>query len=491
MASATPPVDFYPAAWLGLALLALVLFEPSTTRRWLHGALRGWLFGTAVNFAVLRFVPHTITRFTDLPLPVGLLALLLLAMFQGIPWAFAGWVTCQLHERRVPMSISFGAGVWVSAFVPTVFPWTVAGGISAARHLVQIADVIGERGVTALLAVSAALCAEGIRAVTGGRRLAAGWLALSVAVPALMIVYGLLRVHAIERVRELAPTVRIALVQPSTEARMRWDPQAADGIVQRLTMLTKAAEQRGAEVVVWPEAAYPYTMQATSRADLVGPYAVLQAGVRGPVLTGLLMHARDGSYNSATLVHGGRVDPPYHKMHLLAFGEAVPLASTFPALRRMFARGTGMIAGEHQVLLSSGPMHATVLNCFEDTLPEAGREAAGVNPNLLVNLTNDAWFVETRESELHLRLATMRAIELRRDLVRAVNLGPTSWVDATGLVRKRYDGDIPGSLPTEPALLEGHTLYARFGDFMGALFLALLGGAWWLGMRTKNKRRAV
>jgi len=495
MGSATPPFDIYPAAWIGQALLALSLFEGGAEgRAWSRGALRGWAFGTTVSLVVLRFVPHTIARFTDLPVPVAWLALLLLSMFQGLPWLITGWITRQLFERGVPGILAFGIGVWVSTFVPIVFPWTVAAGLSPLRSLVQLADVVGERGVSALLALSSALMAEAMRAwrTKDSARMAAR-AALAVALPITMMAYGWLRMRDVDVERAHAPTAHLALVQPSTEARMRWDPHEAEGILQRLTMLTKAAEQRGASLVVWPEAAFPYGIQASTRTDLFGARAILQTGVHGPVLTGAVMNTPAGSYNSAVLVHGGRLDPPYHKMHLLAFGEQVPLANVFPFLRRTFARGMGMIAGDHQVLITSGPLRAAVLNCFEDTLPEAGREAIGVDPNLLVNLTNDAWFVETEESELHLRLATMRAIELRRDFVRAVNFGPTTWIDAAGRVRKRYGVLVPGSLPVDPALLEGRTLYGQMGDFAGFALLALLSSTTWLGMwmATKRERRAA
>ena len=372
--------------------------------------------------------------------------------------------------------------MWISTFVPGVFGWTVASGISPWRSLVQIADVVGERGVSALIAMSSVLLAEAVEAALVASRRDRDRDARA------MMIAGAFRIRAIEGMRERAPKARVTLVEPSTEAHMRWDPREADAIVRKLTMLTIAAEQRGTDLVIWPEAAFPHKMAATSKTDLYGSYAILQPGVRGPVLTGLIMGTPEGAYNSATIAHGGKIDPPYHKMHLLAFGEAVPLAGQFPALRRAFIRGTGMIPGEHQVALVSGPIRAAVLNCFEDTLPEAGLEASDVDPNLLVNVTNDAWFAGTRESELHLRLATMRAIELRRDLVRAVNLGPTTWVDATGLVRGRYDPLIAGSLPTTPALLEEKTVYARFGDLAGVLLLGLMAGATWLG--TKRKRRA-
>lgn len=494
LALATPPVDVYAAALLGEALFAYALFddlgEGPAKRPRLAGALRGWLFGTTVNVLVLRFVPATITRFTNLPWALGALALLLLGMFQGLRWMLAGWLARQLAQRRVPAAFAFGVAVWASTFVPGVFDWTVAAGLSPVRSLVQVADVLGERGVSALLAIACALFAEAARAgLARRRRVAVQAAALGAAIPAAMMAAGALRIGEVEAARARAPTVRVALAQPETDARLRWDPAEADAIVRRLTMLTIAAEQRGTDLVVWPEAAFPYPMSSRAKTDMFGPRAILQPGVRGPVLTGLEMRApgRDGGmYNSATIVQGGRVEPPYHKMHLLAFGETVPFSATFPALRRAFVRGTGLVAGDRQVALTTGKIRAAVLNCFEDTLPEAGREAIGVRPNLLVNVTNDAWFVGTHESELHLRLATLRAVELRRDLVRAVNEGVTSWVDATGLVRARYALGVPGTLPARPALLEGTTIYARFGDLAGALFLGLLGAATWIGAWTKG-----
>ena len=487
---ATPPIDVYLAAFVGEALLAFALFDEDASppkRPWLAGALRGWIFGTAVNVVVLRFVPSTIVRFTDLPWAAGALALVLLGMFQGLRWAVAAWATRQLVQRRVPGFLAFGAAVWASTFVPSVFSWTVAGGLSPLRSFMQIAEVVGERGVSALIAIQCAMFAYAARALLAKQRRQSLYYALiGASIALVMIAGGALRVRAIEAARARAPRARVALAQPSTEARIRWEAGSEDAILRRLTMLTVAAEQRGTDLVVWPEAAYPYTMSATQRNDFFGPEAVLQPGVRGPVLTGLIMRARDGSYNSATLVAGGHVAPPYHKMHLLAFGESVPFSQTFPALRRAFVRGTGLVPGDHQVAFDAGKIRAAVLNCFEDTLPEAGIEAMDVNPNLIVNVTNDAWFVGTEESELHLRLATMRAIELRRDLVRSVNEGVTSWVDATGAVRARYASAIAGTLPTTPALLEGKTVYARIGDLAGVLLLGLLSVATWLGSRQKR-----
>ena len=107
-----------------------------------------------------------------------------------------------------------------------------------------------------------------------------------------------------------------------------------------------------------------------------------------------------------------------------------------------------------------------VLNCYEDTLTSVGRRVAvELAPNLLVNITNDAWFQGTAEPELHARLGAMRAIELRRDLVRAVNLGVTSWIDAAGIVQARYAGEEAATLLVSPTIRNGGlTAYARLGD---------------------------
>ncbi|HEY8080020.1 MAG TPA: apolipoprotein N-acyltransferase, partial [Labilithrix sp.] len=298
--------------------------------------------------------------------------------------------------------------------------------------------------------------------------------AIAAATILLVLGAGAIRIAQIEHARDAAPHVKIALVQPSFDASDRWDAARAKMMITRLTALTKTAESRGADLVVWPESAYPYTLPHGTRRSPYGDHAVLQDGVHGPVLTGAYLSSREHGYNAAILATpDGAISKSYDKRHLLWFGETVPLADVFPWLQKTFARGTGLAPGTEGVAFEVGPIRATVLNCYEDTLPVAGREAIELAPNLLVNVTNDAWFAGSAEGELHLRLATLRAVELRRDLVRAVNKGPTSFVDAAGRVRARYDEPFPAAVAVEPALLDAPpTLYARFGDWPFALLVA-------------------
>jgi apolipoprotein N-acyltransferase len=375
--------------------------------------------------------------------------------------------------------------------------------------MVQLADTIGERGVTALMALAAGLLASGVRLATARtnapataqataqtttrttRTRGAIAIACAVLVPLATLGFGALRIRQVDSLRAAAPTARIALVQPSIGATDRWEERNAAPILARLTDFTRRAEARGASLTIWPEASYPYPVAHASRRAPIDARAILQPGVRGPVLTGLVMTGGPGgSYNSAVVATAdGAVSEPYDKMHLVWFGETVPFADRIAWLRTAFARGMGLVPGDHQVSLVAGPVRAAVLNCFEDTLPESGLEAIATRPNLLVNVTNDAWFLGTSESELHLRLSALRAVEHRRDLVRAVNGGPTSWVDAAGRVRARLGPELPGTLMTEPALLESApTLFSRFGDLPCVLLVAAAVAARALSTRARTKR---
>ena len=446
-----------------------------------EGFLYGWCFGLGANLVALRFVPEVILRFTPLPAAAAYLALVLLAAAQALPWALGALAT-QLLGRRFPTlpgPLAFAIGIYIATFLPAIFPWTPAGGLTPWPALVQVAEVVGERGVSFLVALAAALAAHALgRARTESRRAALAPAALSLGVLAVMLGYGAVRMAAVERARAAAPHARITLVQPGFEATDRWAIDRADMMIERLTVLTKSAEQRGTDLTVWPESAYPYTIAHAARHSPGGMRAVLHEGVQGPVLTGAYLQGAKGlGYNSAILAtRDGKISEPYDKRHLLWFGETVPMADTFPWLRETFSKGTGLVPGHASVLFETGPIRAAVLNCYEDTLSEAGREAMEKNPNVLVNITNDAWFAGSAEGELHLRLAVLRAVETRRDLVRAVNRGPTSFVEATGRVRSRYDLDIPGTLPTSAALLTTPpTFFVRFGDLpLVVLVLALV-----------------
>jgi apolipoprotein N-acyltransferase len=479
-------------AWLLTDDRGMPAFAPPA-RVALTGARRGLAFGIGANLVALRFIPSVVERFTPLPWVAGCVGLGLLAAFEGTRWMVAG-VACEtLVRARVPRPAAFAAGVYAGTFVPTMFPWTPAGGASPWVAIVQLADVVGERGVTALMALAAALVASAVSAILRREPLrhAAFLTGAAVALVGAQIAFGVARIRAIERALTGA-RVRVALLQPAIAATIRWEDDRAPALLAGLGALTERGARQGAQLVVWPEAAYPYRLPHGVRRAPDTPRGIVPPGVSVPVLAGLLMtRDPDGSATNSALVAApdGGLSESYDKRHLLWFGETVPLADRLPWLRRVFARGLGLSSGDSERLLVAGPVHAAALICYEDTLPEAGREADSVAPNLLVNLTNDAWFTGSAESELHLRLAALRAVELRRDLVRAVNGGPTSWIDASGRVRARASPEFASVTMAEPALSDAPpTAYSRFGDAPWALALLVLANAavWRRALRSED-----
>lgn len=473
-AASSPPFDLTIGILVGLGLWA---FSRPNARR-------GFLFGLAANLEALRFVPRVIQTFTTLPLAAALLALVLLSAAQAVPWTLGGLLMRRLRERHgVPAPLAFALGVYGATLVPAVFPWTPAGGLSGWPILLQTAEAVGERGVSLLLALGCALL------VTFERRPAA----LGAATFAMLLGHGAVRMRSIDEARAAAPRPKVALVMPDFEAKLRTTEGTGASMMERLSRLTVDAERKGAELTVWPESAYPYVLRHGLARSPSGDRHFLQDGVHGPVLTGAYLSKGKGvGTNSAVLVlPDGSIGPSYDKRHLLWFGETVPLADVLPILRTIFARGTGIDAGTESIAMKAGPVVASVLNCYEDTLPIAGREAMGPRPNLLVNVTNDAWFAGTEESELHLRTAVPRAIETRRDLVRAVNRGPTTWVDASGRIVARLDpAKGPDILMTTPALLETPpTLYTRAGEL--PLFAMAVAVVLWRTLRHKSTAGAA
>jgi len=496
-ALSSPPTDLYPAVIVGLALLAAAVHDaPGFWRAFGRGA--AW--GTAAGLVGLRFVPEVIQRFTSLGAAPSYLALVLLAAAQSLVWAAgAGVASALLRRARVPLELAFSAGVFVAVLLPTVFAWTPAGVVSPWPVFLQLAEVIGERGVSVLFGLAAALLARAGLLVGRDRRFgrAAVLPALGAAgLLGLLAAQGSARMASLARASEGLPTVRVALVNHAVGPQERWEAKNHPPILRALRGLTQRAEEAGAELTIWPEAAYPYPLPHDARLAPGGARAVVGGEVRGPVLFGLITLAKPvavapglvevNSYNSATVVlPDGAMQPTQDKLQLLWFGETVPGGAYLPWLRRLFQRSGGLVPGEAPVALSLdrsvGPaLRMGVLNCYEDTLPGVGRRIAGaLQPNLLVNVTNDAWFTGSAEPELHARLAAMRAIELRRDLVRAVNLGVASWVDARGVVRARDERAEPGVLHATPSLREAPlTPYTRFGDapLAAALTLACLAG---------------
>ncbi len=398
--------------------------------------------------------------------------------------------------------------MYVSTFVPVMIPWTPAGGAGLWLPTFQLAELVGERGVDVVMALTAGLLASAWLAYRGrasgdDERLALRRAAMlggaAVAVFFAAFAYGHARIVAIDAARAQAPHEKVALIAPAFEASLHEEPSTRLPMLRTLQSLTHDAETAGgADVSIWPEGIYPWPLAHDGGRTPPGPRAPLgnavAGGIHGPVLSGVItIDSLDRVFNSATVFDAqGDMSPVYDKMHLLWFGETVPLAEEIPWIARTFARGLGMSAGHTDRALDLGGHPVAVMNCFEDCLPAAAREGGALSPSFLANVTQDGWFSGTTESELHMRIASLRSVETRRDLVRAVNSGLTSWYDATGRLRATFPADKPGYLLADVALLDlPPTFYVRNGDLPLGCLLAALTVLLLVRARARRQREAA
>jgi len=227
-------------------------------------------------------------------------------------------------------------------------------------------------------------------------------------------------------------------------------------------------EAQQVDLVIWPESGYYYALDPAMHN--------VKRQVLGRLQTPLLFGGMRVAYgqagpqlfNSAFLTDAqGELQATYDKTHLLAFGEFLPLGEYFPVLYRLSPQTSHFNRGTHVRPMPFMGMRLGTLICYEDILPQFVRRVMDQHPDILINLTNDAWFGESREPRIHLALATFRAVEQRRFLVRATNTGISAIVDPVGRVLGETPTFARANLIGTVKPMYGLTFYQQVGDWPG------------------------
>ncbi len=190
-------------------------------------------------------------------------------------------------------------------------------------------------------------------------------------------------------------------------------------------------------------------------------------------------------YNTAYMVaQDGRVLGKYHKNYLLLFGEYIPYGDKFPWVYKVLPEAGNLTPGDTLDMFELNGYKLGPIICYEDILPRFVRKLSKLQPNVFVNVTNDAWFGKTDEPMLHLALAMMRTVEHRKWLIRSTNTGVSAFVDPNGRMVKHTSIYEPEILRQSVAMMPPtRTIYSYLGDFLG--WIAVL----WSGMLFWARRR--
>jgi apolipoprotein N-acyltransferase len=493
-ALAMPPFGALPALAVSLTVAVWLLDGASAEGRSLSATLRsaalaGWIWGFGYFVAGLWWLGAAFLVEADLfawAMPLGVLGLpAVLAVFPALSFALARALWSPGAARLFAFAFGLASSEWLRGHLFTGFPWNILGmALGQNLWLMQAASVVGLYGLTVLSVILCSAPATWGTGVTGRER--AGPTVAAVLAVAALTAFGAFRLPS-----DPAPTVAgvaLRIMQPNVPQDAKFNPANRDDIMRRYLALSGRAPSPRAMAagdvthLIWPESAFPFLLErdATALGQIA---ALLPPGTT--LITGAARAEEPGPeeeraryYNAVqVLTDDGTIAASYDKAHLVPFGEYLPGA--FEALLRglslrEFVRVPGGFepGGTRSALVVPGlpPVAATI--CYEAIFPGAVLPS-GPRPELILNVTNDAWFGNTPGPRQHFAQSRLRAVEEGVPLVRAANSGISAVVDPYGRVigalpldvADVLDSSLPRAIPPTPFSLFGNVLF-------GAMVLA-------------------
>ena len=485
LAGSFPLPDLYGLAWVGLVPLILVM----QNRPFKSGFVAGLVFFAST----LYWLNIVMTTYGHLPVALSGLLYLLLSAYLSLYWGIATWATCRLKEFRsysyaLTLPVLWCGLEFAREFMLTGFPWSSLGYSQHAwLPIIQSADLFGVYGVGFLIVLSNVAIAETIKALYHKNLGDVPLSAIGVTVVLLSLNYAYGHWCLGQSLDRRPKTLQVGLVQGNIPQDLKWQPNNQLDTYKTYRDLSFQAERAGAkDLLIWPEAAMPFYFQD------YGPLA--KAVKKLPQETGTFLLFGSPAYlknhggvrylNSAFMLSPdsiilGRSD----KNHLVPFGEYVPLSGFLPFVNKLVV-GIGDYSPGKIHPLPIGEHRAGVLICYEVIFPELAREYVRQGSDLLINITNDAWFGRSSAPWQHLAMARFRAVENRVWLARAANTGITAFIDPTGHITQVTRLFEPAILTGEVGIGARPRLYLRMGDLVPTLFL-LIGVTWLLQTRRR------
>jgi apolipoprotein N-acyltransferase len=461
-------MDIWPLAFVAFVPLWLAM-QGQTPRRALG---LGVTAGGTMNLAGFYWLLNMLRTFSGFPTALCLVFVVIICAYQGGRIGLMGWLYARASARGWPASLVFLAAFAASELLyPLLFPWYFAASVHQVPALTQTAELGGPILVgVVLVAVNLALGEPLLgrmekRAVD--RRLVAG---AGVAL-ALTLLFAAIRIPSVDKRAQAAPPLHVGIVQGNMGLmQKREDP--GEGL-RRHERMTAELRRKGVELVVWSESSVTFPMRESRYQQLMPEYVGRRIGI--PAIFGAVLYRTDSDrerwFNTALSTDPrGEVNGRYDKEFLLAFGEYLPFGDTFPILYQWSPNSGKFSAGTKLDPLvfvdAQGETHnVAALICYEDILPSfTNRAVASEKPELLVNMTNDAWFGDTSEPWEHLALAQFRTIEHRRYLVRSTNSGVSAFIDPVGRVMSHTGTFSAESLDAIVHLCRASTVYEALGD---------------------------
>ncbi len=459
----------------------------------------GLFAGVIYHVLTLYWIVVVLERYGGIPFWLSVAAMLLLSVYMALYWGIFCFLLSMLAGRHWHKERSIVTFVWVApllwvgldtlrGMLFTGFPWLDIGyGLHSQPMLIQAADIGGHHLVSFTIVLACAFMA----AIIDRQRPQVNWNAtrekqlLFAACSFIIFVFGysMLKYQSMVPSMGRALTAEVTVVQGNILQDEKWLADRKESTIDIYKKLSRQGLRNTTELLVWPETAMPFYPQRDPLGERIREFT-RQENIY--LLTGAPTFTVTKSennnepvirhYNSGLLfAPDGKIIGNYKKQHLVPFGEYVPLGEFLFFLSPLVEGAGDFSAGESsQPLMLGESIRLGILICYESVFPEIARDKVALGANLLVNITNDAWYGKTSAPYQSMAMAVFRAVETKRSLVRAANTGISGFVDPVGNVREETAIFTPAAVTARVPILEEETVFVRYGYRFGHVCLAMI-----------------
>ena len=472
-------------AWFALVPLLIAIRDLSSWDRFRLGFLAGLVHYVTLGYWLI----HTLRTYGYLPIyvciPIFFLLGGYLACYIGVFCTLLGDV-----GRKPIRCVIFIPVLWVGleylrAFALTGVPWEFLGH-SQFRYLglIQISDLVGVYGLSFLIAFSNGIFLIVILGLSKQKQFdhvvnkshLAALIIIFTIFMVMTLLYGQRRIQSVDQQIATAPKIRVAVIQGNIAQALKWDARFQQETTLKYIQLSREAKKLQPDLVVWPETATPFYFQHNPVLSQLVMKGITATGADFLIGSPSFLRKTESVdyFNSAYLIRSdGAIRGKYDKTHLVPFGEYVPLGEYLPFMGKLVEQVGDFKPGKPGKTLPWRDNHLGVLICYELMFPTLARTQVNNHADLLINITNDAWYGDTAAPYQHFSIAVFRAVENRRSLIRSANTGISGFIDPAGRIIAPTPLFVEAVAVQAAPVIREKTFYTRHGDLFALTCLAL------------------
>jgi apolipoprotein N-acyltransferase len=475
-----PTISLFGLAWVALVPFLLSLYDKRPKQAFTAGLFLGFPY----FFGTLYWIYHSINHYGGIPFIASISIVILLCLYLSLYTGFfALFFSITIKSTKLP-ALFIAPVFWVvleflRSYLFTGFPWSSIG-YTQYKFLavIQIADITGVYGVSFLVVAVNGAIADIFLIRRRIRDMPLFPLSQTVIGLSLLLfftistfVYGYLRLGE-ERPGE---PLRASIIQGNIEQDKKWEPSYQSAVIKIYKDLTLKAASSSSAIIIWPETAAPFFFETDK--EYTKELIDFQRHLDSYLLFGsvLIKGKNDGRYifsNSALLLDkAGKVTYIYDKIHLVPFGEYVPLQKILFFINKLVVGIGDYSRGDHYLEAKTPSGDFATLICYEIIFPGLVRKFFSNGGDFIVNITNDAWFGRTTGPYQHFSMAVFRAVENRKPVLRAANTGISGFIDSNGKIISKTNlfqqAILTGNIKTDST----RSFYSKYGDLFSYIWI--------------------